>query len=123
VATLESVIESVVTVIELAGVIVIVAGFALAMVQAIARYRRDTPQAIYVGFRHRIGRSLIIGLEFLIAADVISTITIDTTLTSVAELTAIILIRTFLSVMLHLEVEGRWPWQQPAAGPSSDEIP
>ena len=57
------------------------------------------------------GRSIILGLEFLIAGDIIRTVVVADTLENVAVLGLIILIRTFLSVTLHLEVEGRWPWQ------------
>ena len=53
----------------------------------------------------------MLGLEFLIAGDIIRTVIVAGTLESVAVLGMIILMRTFLSVTLHLEVEGRWPWQ------------
>jgi uncharacterized membrane protein len=58
-----------------------------------------------------LGRSIILGLEFLIAGDIIRTVVVASTLENIAALGLIILIRTFLSVALHLEVEGRWPWQ------------
>ena len=62
-------------------------------------------------FRRQLGRSIILGLEFLIAGDIIRTVIVADTLANVAILGLIILIRTFLGLTLHLEVEGRWPWQ------------
>jgi uncharacterized membrane protein len=66
----------------------------------------------YRSYRRQLGRSIILGLEFLIAGDIIRTVVVADTLANVAVLGLIILIRSFLSVTLFLEVEGRWPWQQ-----------
>jgi uncharacterized membrane protein len=62
--------------------------------------------------RSNFGRSILLGLEFLIAADIINTVAVRPTLESVIVLGAIVLIRTFLSFSLELEIEGRWPWQR-----------
>jgi uncharacterized membrane protein len=67
----------------------------------------------YKTFRIQIVRSLILGLEVLVAGDVIRTVAISPTMTSVAVLGAIVLIRCFLSWSLTLEIDGRWPWQAP----------
>ena len=67
----------------------------------------------YKTFRVQIVRSLILGLEILVAGDVIRTVAISPTLTSVAVLGAIVMIRCFLSWSLTLEIDGRWPWQPP----------
>ncbi len=67
----------------------------------------------YKAFRIQIVRSLILGLEILVAGDVIRTVAISPSLTSVAVLGAIVLIRCFLSWSLTLEIDGRWPWQAP----------
>lgn len=64
-----------------------------------------------VRFRQYLGRRLIIGLELLVAADIIRTIALDLTLDRVAALGLLILIRTFLSWALEVEMNGRWPWQ------------
>ena len=70
------------------------------------------PEGIaYRTYRRQLGRSIILGLEFLIAGDIIRTVVVADTIENVAILGLIILIRSFLSVTLHLEVEGRWPWQ------------
>jgi uncharacterized membrane protein len=61
--------------------------------------------------RRRLGRGILVGLEFLVAADIIQTVAIELTFESVGLLAIIILIRTFLSFALEVELTGRWPWQ------------
>lgn len=68
-------------------------------------------QRSYRVYRQDLGRAVLLGLEFLIAGDIIRTVAVDLTLESVAILGGIVLIRTFLSIALHVEVEGCWPWQ------------
>jgi len=68
---------------------------------------------LYLLFRQDLGKSILLGLEFLIAGDIIRTVVVDTTLVNVLILGLIVLIRTFLSMALQLEIEGRWPWQPP----------
>ncbi|MCC5857677.1 MAG: DUF1622 domain-containing protein [Ectothiorhodospiraceae bacterium] len=104
-------IEWVVVGFEAAGVLVLLTGFTLATVRFLAQPSRFDSHAAYIDYRHRMGRSLLLGLDFLIAGDIIKTIIVPEGLTSIAVLAAIVLIRTFLSMTLHLEVEGRWPWQ------------
>jgi len=65
----------------------------------------------YRRYRQQLGRSILLGLELLVAADIIRTVALTPTLTSVAVLAGIVLIRTFLSFSLELEITGRWPWQ------------
>ena len=97
--------------IEAVGVLVIVVGSCVCSV-AFIRTFRDLPDGIaYRNYRRQLGRSIILGLEFLIAGDIIRTVVVADTLENVAVLGLIILIRSFLSVTLHLEAEGRWPWQ------------
>ncbi len=62
-------------------------------------------------FKIRIGRALLLGLEVLVAADIVKTIALEATFMSLAVLAGLVLIRTFLSWTLVLEIEGRWPWQ------------
>jgi len=96
---------------DVAGVIAIVVGAILATVFAIrGLLRRSGP--VYAPFRRFLGRSILLGLELLVAADIIKTVAISPTLESVAVLGGIVLIRTFLSFSLELEITGRWPWQQ-----------
>ena len=97
--------------IEAAGILVVVMGSCVSSVGFIRTFR-DLPEGIaYRTLRRQLGRSIILGLEFLIAGDIIRTVVVADTLENVAVLGLIIVIRTFLSVTLHLEVEGRWPWQ------------
>ncbi len=97
--------------IEAVGVLVVVVGSCISSVVFIRTFR-DLPEGIaYRIYRRQLGRSIILGLEFLIAGDIVRTVVVADTLENVAILGLIILIRSFLSVTLHLEVEGRWPWQ------------
>ncbi len=101
--------------VDAAGVIVIVTGVVLAAVRAVIAARRHATDT-YRKFRRQLGRSILLGLELLVAADIIRTVAITPTLESVAVLAAIVLIRTFLSFSLELEITGRWPWQQQPPG-------
>ena len=99
--------------IEALGVLVIVLGSGICTVEFLRTFRRLPEGAGYQTYRRQLGRSIILGLEFLIAGDIIRTVVVADTLENVAVLGIIILIRSFLSVTLHLEVEGQWPWQAP----------
>jgi len=96
--------------IDAAGVVVIVSGGLAATAMAGTRLvARDVDT--YRRYRQQLGRSILLGLELLVAADIIRTVAVTPTLTSVAVLAGIVLIRTFLSFSLELEITGRWPWQ------------
>lgn len=97
--------------VETAGVLVIFLGFVLATFKFLKSHGVSTIDAGYKEFRRNLGRSILLGLEFLIAGDIIRTVVVSATLENIAVLALIILIRTFLGITLHLEVEGRWPWQ------------
>ena len=100
-------------IIELVGVAIIVVGAAITSALYLGRIaRREDGTEAFHRFRSGFGRAILLGLEFLVAADIINTITIELTLESVASLAAIVVIRTFLSFSLELEIEGRWPWQR-----------
>lgn len=100
---------------EFAGIAVIVIGTLIAFVQAggmVARGLGSMTQGdIVPAFRKTLGRSILTGLELLVAADIIRTVAVEPTLLSVLVLGLIVLIRTFLSFSLEVEIEGRWPWQ------------
>ena len=97
--------------IEAVGVLVIVVGSCISSLVFVRTFRNLPEGIAYKMFRRQLGRSIILGLEFLIAGDIVRTVVVADTLENVAILGLIILIRSFLSVTLHLEVEGRWPWQ------------
>ncbi|MEQ8483450.1 MAG: DUF1622 domain-containing protein [Pseudomonadales bacterium] len=101
--------------IEAIGVLVIIVGSTISSWRFLGTFRGSPEGEAYRVFRRQLGRSIILGLEFLIAGDIIRTVVVADTLINVAILGLIILIRTFLSVTLHLEVEGRWPWQERTA--------
>ncbi|MFG1402250.1 DUF1622 domain-containing protein [Xanthobacter sediminis] len=100
--------------IEVAGTVVIVLG----IVVALWRFAQGllaghpVPEA-FRACRASLGMAILLGLELLVAADIISTVAIEPTLQSLAVLAGIVLIRTFLSFSLEVEIEGRWPWQAP----------
>jgi uncharacterized membrane protein len=101
--------------IEIVGIAIIVAGAAAALVRYLAaRMRRRSREDAVGDFRSDLGRSILLGLEFLVAADIINTVAMEPTLESLAVLAGIVLIRTFLSFSLEVEIEGRWPWQRRA---------
>ncbi len=98
--------------VETVGVLVIIVGSAIASIRFLIKFRKEPEGSAYKSYRRKLGRSIILGLEFLIAGDIIRTVIVEYTLSNVTILGIIILIRTFLSFTLHLEVEGQWPWQQ-----------
>jgi uncharacterized membrane protein len=110
--------ETVATALELAGVFVIVAGILWATGLVLFRdFRR--PKA-YERFRANLGRGILLGLEILVAADIVATVTAPLTFESVGLLGLIVLIRTFLSFSLETEIEGRWPWRRSGGAPDPD---
>ena len=96
--------------IEALAVLVIVGGIVYGIVRYFLHTRLKVDGA-YKRFKDRIGNSLLLGVEFLVAADIIRTVALNPTLQSVAVLGVLVLIRTFLSWALFVEVEGTWPWQ------------
>ena len=105
------VIETVGKTIDAVGVAVIAIGALISAAGAVPRLRRKTGD-VYRVFRQQLGRSILLGLDFLVAADIIRTVAVTPDARSVAVLGGIVLIRTFLSFSLELEVTGYWPWQK-----------
>jgi uncharacterized membrane protein len=109
--SLVEIIEGIGSTIDAIGVAVIAGGALLAVALTLANARREEGGA-YDFFRRRLGRAILLGLEFLVAADIIRTVAVTPTGESVLVLGGIVLIRTFLSFSLQLEMTGAWPWQQ-----------
>jgi uncharacterized membrane protein len=107
--TFTEMVDGVGLVIDALGVLAIVLGLLLATLRFVAARREGNG---YRRFRQDLGRGILLGLEFLVAADIIRTVAVAPTLNGVLILGLIVLIRTFLSIGLQVEVEGRWPWQQ-----------
>ena len=108
-------IEGVTRAVELVGIAVIILGAIVSAGLFALALRRTGPGVAYAALRSNLGRSILLGLELLVAADIINTVAIEPTLDSVIVLGGIVLIRTFLSFSLEVEIEGRWPWQRKAA--------
>jgi uncharacterized membrane protein len=106
------------TAVDALGVAAIVVGLVVASGAAVLRLRRGEP--VYRYYRRQIGRSVLLGLEFLVAADIIRTVAVDPSFAGLGVLAVIVAIRTFLSFSLELEISGRWPWQKPD-GPDTTE--
>lgn len=100
-------------IVELTGIAIIALGAFGNLILFLYRLVRqaDRDEAV-AEFRSSLGRAILLGLEFLVAADIINTVAVRPTLISVAVLAGIVAIRTFLSFSLETEIEGRWPWQR-----------
>lgn len=97
-----------------AGVAIIVVGVILSTWRYLTQWRRQLPvELAYQRYRQWLGRAILLGLEFLIAGDIIRTVAVSPTFVSVGVLALIVLIRTFLSLELEMEISGHWPWQRP----------
>ena len=112
--------DTVGTAVDVTGVAIIVLGMALASWHFIADCRSGGERA-YVRYRQEIGRSILLGLEFLVAGDILRTVVVAPTMENVKVLGVIVIIRTFLSISLQVELEGRWPWQP--KGPAIEKDP
>lgn len=107
--TVSNLIHLVGVCIEVFGVFIIVAGIVWS---SLLFAQQRNVERYYDQYKIRVGRSLLLGLEVLVAADIIKTIAIELTYTSLGLLAGLVVVRTFLSWTLVLEIEGRWPWQR-----------
>jgi uncharacterized membrane protein len=98
---------------EAAGVVVIVVGALTSSIAFLIHLRTWDRLTAYTTFRANFARSVLLGLEFLVAGDIIRTVVVEPTLINIATLGLLVLVRTFLSVTLEMEVSGRWPWHRP----------
>ncbi len=104
----ESIIEDTGKAIDVVGVAAIVLGAAASFVGVVLRRAELDP---YRRFRQQLGRAILLGLEFLVAADIIRTVAVAPSFRGVGVLAVVVAVRTFLSFALGVELEGRWPWQ------------
>ena len=100
-------------IIEASGILIIsiLALYSL-IVAIVQRFKKISARKVYHETRQRLGRGILLGLEFLVAADIIHTVAVELTFTTVGVLAIIVIIRTFLSFTLDVELDGKWPWQQ-----------
>ncbi|MGB6220045.1 DUF1622 domain-containing protein [Haloferula sp.] len=94
--------------VDAVGVLIIVIGAIVALVRLLLRRSGSG----YKQFREDFGRAILLALEFLVAGDIIRTVVVAPTMENVAVLGLLVLIRTFLSFSMQLEIDGRWPWQK-----------
>jgi uncharacterized membrane protein len=97
---------------EVSGVAIIIGGFAYALVRAAVLLFRGSSSDAYNVVRRVFGKSILLGLEVLVAADLIRTIAVEPTLSNLYVLGLLVLIRSFLSWSLDVELEGVWPWNK-----------
>ena len=113
--------------IEWVGVAILVVSLVLSVVRAVAGFlRKASPSEVYINTRSFLGRGILLGLEVLIAADLIRTVAVAPTLDNAITLGIIVLIRTFLSFSLDVEITGSLPWREgpkKGAGPPAGEGP
>ena len=110
----KSAVDTISKVIDGAGVVVIVAGLLIASVVFLIALRGGAAAAAspFRVYRQQVGKAILLGLEFLVAADIIRTVAVAPTFRGVGVLAVVVAVRTFLSFTLDVELEGRWPWQQ-----------
>lgn len=118
-ADFQNAVDVISKVIDGAGVLVVVVGLSMATgAYALAQRNEAVRATAYRTFRQQVGKSILLGLEFLVAADIIRTVAVAPTFAGVGVLAVVVAVRTFLSFALDVELSGKWPWQsQPAAQP------
>jgi uncharacterized membrane protein len=110
---LDRLIETTGKALDVVGIAVMLVGVLVASAAFMRGLRRGQSFTLgYRSYRQGLGRAILLGLEFLVAADIIRTIAVSPTFYSVGVLGLIVVIRTFLSFSLELEIDGRWPWQR-----------
>lgn len=97
--------------IEIAAVVTIALAVLLAALVGVRVVLRDGPEAAVSSVKRDLGRGLLLGLDLLIAADIIKTVTLELTVENVGALGLLVAVRTFLAWALVVELSGRWPWQ------------
>ena len=108
--------------IELIAIVAISVAVVAALVGAAVLRLRGSWNQSFERFKHYMARGLLVGLDLLIAADIIKTVTLEATIENAVVLSILVLIRTFLSWTLVLEVEGRWPWHHDPSAPVEDPL-
>ena len=102
---------TVVFAVEAVAVLLLLAGLIVSTVRYLHGIVQKQGTKAYLAYRRNIGRTLLLTLEFLIAADILETVAVEKTLTSLGLLGGLVIVRTFLSFALEVELTGRWPWQ------------
>ncbi len=103
-------IDHIARAIELVGICTIIIGMLMAFTRYL--YGKERNEGAYTQLRQRLGKSILLGLEVLVAGDIIGTVVSDATMERVLVLGVIVIIRTVLSLSIQVEIEGRFPWQR-----------
>jgi uncharacterized membrane protein len=122
----KEIIQKIGTLLDLTGVLVIAVGVTIATIVFVLGWWRTRQLVdVYRPYRQGVGRAILLGLEFLVGGDIIRSVAVSPTFTSVGVLALIVLVRTFLSLSLQVELDGRWPWQSngPVRGPDVSARP
>jgi uncharacterized membrane protein len=96
---------------EIIGIIIILLFVIISTFNALFQLFKKSNIEAYKTYRHQLAKGILLGLEVLVAADIIHTVAVDLSLNSIAVLGLVVLIRTFLSFTLEVEISGKWPWQ------------
>ena len=100
---------------ELLGVAIIIVGFIASLIRGVMLWPQRGASGAYIAVRSTFGRSILLGLEVLVAGDIIRTVALQPTLENLTVLGLLVLIRTFLAWSLEVEIDGRWPWKRAQA--------
>jgi uncharacterized membrane protein len=114
-------VEFVARALEAVGVLVIIGGIVWSVVVFYREEHFRDRTSAFDYLRRALGRSVLLGLDFLVAADIVNTVSTESTFESLGILGLLILIRTFLSIEIEMELDGRWPWQKARAQDASRE--
>lgn len=108
-------------IVEVVGVLILLVGLVIALGHFLYKQLTASDKSgAYKTLRQDVGRALLLSLEFLVASDIIYTIAIEPSFQSLGLLGVLVVIRTFLSVSLEMELTGRWPWQNPESASSEE---
>ena len=121
-SALDTFVRFAVLLLELAGTMAILAGAITAIFLFVSRVRACGIQAAYQPVRAVLGRSILLGLEFLVAGDILKSLVINPSLDDLLALAGLVLVRTFLSVSLGVEINGHWPWQETAMAARAEPL-
>jgi uncharacterized membrane protein len=99
-------------IVDVAGVLIVFTGAGMAVLRFLSGPDADGADGSFRVFRMELAKAILLGLEFLVAGDIIRTVAVSPSLQNVLVLGLIVLVRTFLSFTMQLELEGQWPWQR-----------
>jgi uncharacterized membrane protein len=121
-AELVRLLDIITAVIEILGVSVLLSGFLISSWRYLRHHRQMARPDLVQEFRRGLGRTVLVGLEILVAAVIVKTISVKPTLVSIGLLAGMIAVRTIIGWTMALEIDGHWPWQKEYRNPSKQRI-